>query len=504
MLAVLGGSMDRSFPPSDNRSLEGSTAPRKTGMVRRVMKNLDSIERRWARTLAAAVSSAGALPAAVLSASALSAAVSSAGALSAALALAACSGAAQSGPQAATAPAVPPAPPEAAPRIDRAPIDTALSGFVERGQIAGAEAVVFKDGQEVYYGAFGFADREAQRAMSRDALIQIYSMSKPVTGVALMQLYEQGLFQLDDPLSKYLPEYAEMKVYVGEDAKGAPILEDARRAITVRDITRHTAGFGAAGHPGLERMFKEANPTDWKHTLTEMSQRLASLPLGYHPGEKWRYSPAVDVQARLVEKLSGVPYEQYAKEHVLGPLGMSETSFYVEPARQARRAAEYQLSDTGELTRTPDEEAFRFSSQEWPMDPGGSGWTSTIDDYSKFARMLLGEGELDGVRVLEAETVRLMATNHLDDSITDRSWLTGKGQVGFGIDFAVRLRPPVDDEENPGEVGEFFWDGRDSTLFWVDPKNRLTAVLLVQLIPFDRIGLHRTFRRAVYNAIEPT
>lgn len=138
------------------------------------------------------------------------------------------------------------------------------------------------------------------------------------------------------------------------------------------------------------------------------------------------------------------------------------------------------------------------------MDPGGFGWTSTIDDYSKFARMLLGEGEFGGARVLKPETVRLMATNHLDESVTERSWLPSKGQVGFGIDFAVRLRPPADANENPGEVGEFFWDGRDSTLFWVDPKNRVTAVLLVQLIPFDRIGLHRTFRRAVYDALEPT
>jgi CubicO group peptidase (beta-lactamase class C family) len=449
------------------------------------MTMMDSSKKSWARAVAAAVLPAGVLPA---------------------LLLAACSGAAQSEPPAAPPRSAPHSemPPQAALHIQRAPIDTALQGFVERGQIAGAEAIVFKDGQDVYYGAFGFADREAQRAMSRDALIQIYSMSKPITGVALMQLHEQGLFQLDEPLSKYLPEYAKMKVYVGEDAKGAPILEDARRPITVRDITRHTAGFGGAGKPGLERLLKAANPTDWKYTLSEMSQRLASLPLGYHPGEKWLYSAAVDVQARLVEKLSGVPYEQYAKQHVLAPLGMTETSFYVEPARHGRRAAEYQLSDTGVLTRTPDEEAFRFSSREWPMDPGGFGWTSTIDDYSKFARMLLGEGELAGVRVLKPETVRLMATNHLDDSISDRSWLPNKGQVGFGIDFAVRLRPPVDANENPGEVGEFFWDGRDSTLFWVDPKNKLTAVLLVQLIPFDKIGLHRTFRRAVYEALGPT
>jgi CubicO group peptidase (beta-lactamase class C family) len=413
----------------------------------------------------------------------------------AALSLTACSGAPRSAP--------PEAPQQAVPSFNRAPIDSALQGFVDRGQIAGAEAIVFKNGQEVYFGTFGYADREAQRPMKRDALIQIYSMSKPVTGVALMQLYEQGRFQLDDPLAKHLPEFANMKVYVGEDANGAPIVEDARRPITVRDITRHTAGFGDGGKSGLERLIKAADPTNWKNTLPEMARLLASLPLGYHPGEKWLYSAAVDVQAYLVEKLAGVPYEQYAKEHVLGPLGMTETSFYVEPARQGRRAAEYQLSDAGVLTRTPDEEAFRFSSAEWPLDPGGFGWTSTIDDYSKFARMLLGEGEFAGVRILKPDTVRLMATNHLDDAITDRSWLPSKGQVGFGIDFAVRLRPPVDENENPGEVGEFFWDGRDSTLFWVDPANNLTAVLMVQLLPFDRIGLHRGFRRAVYDAIAP-
>jgi CubicO group peptidase (beta-lactamase class C family) len=396
-----------------------------------------------------------------------------------------------------------PAPQQAAPRVDRAPIDSALQGFVDRGQIAGAEALVFKDGREVYYGTFGYADREARRPMSRDALIQIYSMSKPITGVALMQLYEQGLFQLDDPLAKYLPEYANMKVYVGEDGSGQPILEDARRPITVRDITRHTAGFGDGGHSGLARMIQEADPTNWDNSLPEMSRRLASLPLGYHPGEKWHYRAAVDVQAYLVQTLSGVPYEQYAKEHVLGPLGMTETSFYVDPAQQGRRAAEYQLSDAGVLTRTPDEEAFRFSSAQWPLDPGGFGWTSTIDDYAKFARMLLGEGQLGATRILGPETIRLMATNHLDEAITERSWLPSKGQVGFGIDFAVRLRPPADENEKYGKVGEFFWDGRDSTLFWVDRESQLIAVLMVQLLPFDRIGLHQSFRRAVYDAVAP-
>ena len=211
-----------------------------------------------ARARVAALTHRSILSATRFSAAFRSAALLSAALVSAAGALGACSSTTQSTPAEA-----PPQPAAPAPRFDRAPLDAALQGFVDRGQIAGAEAVVFKDGQEVYFGTFGFADREARRPMTRDALIQIYSMSKPVTGVALMQLYEQGLFQLDDPLAKYLPEYEHMKVYTGEDASGAPLLEDARRPITVRDITRHTAGFGAAGNANLARILKEADPTSW-------------------------------------------------------------------------------------------------------------------------------------------------------------------------------------------------------------------------------------------------
>ena len=386
--------------------------------------------------------------------------------------------------------------------FDGGPIQEALQGFVDRGQIAGAEALVFQSGQEVYYGSFGYADREAQRPFTRDTLVQIFSMSKPITGVALMTLYEQGAFRMDDLLSKYLPEFANVMVYAGEDGQGKPILVAPERPITVRDITRHTAGFTYGwGDSPVGPLYAKVDPGNVGNTLTVMGEKLASLPLAYHPGDEWRYSFAADVQALLVEKLAGQPYEQYAREHVLEPLGMNETMFYVAPELRSRRAAEYALSEEGSLTRTPDEVAFGWSNAEWPMDPGGFGWTATIDDFAKFARMLLNAGELNGVRVLKPETVRLMASNHLDDSITNRYFLPTKGQVGFGIDLAVRLRPPANEEENPGEVGEFFWDGRDSTLFWVDPTNDLTAVLFVQLIPFDPIGLHRSFRRAVYDAI---
>lgn len=258
------------------------------------------------------------------------------------------------------------------------------------------------------------------------------------------RLPAEGRSRMDDHLSTHLPQFAKVKVYAGEDEDGDPVLVAPNRPITVRDITRHTAGFVyGRGDDPVARMYAEVDPANRSNTLAEMGEKMGALPLAFHPGDAWRYGLAVDVQALLVERLSGTAYEQYAREHVLEPLGMNETMSYVPPELQGRRAAEYERSDDGRLTRTPDDIAFGWSNAEWPMDPGGSGWTATIDDYAKFARMLLNEGEF----------------------------------------------------------GEIFWDGRDSTLFWVDPTNDLTAVLFVQLIPFDPIGLRRSFRRAVYDAI---
>ena len=376
-------------------------------------------------------------------------------------------------------------------------IDSTLQQFVKSGSVAGVSALIHEKGKEVYFGAFGMADRENNRPMTRDAIVQIFSMTKPITGVALMTLFEQGKFKLDDPLSKYLPEFGNVRVYAGED-DGKPILESPRRPILVRDITRHTAGFATNDHPVLGAQLRKADPMSLSNTLTQMGQKLAGLPLAFHPGEKWAYGMSVDVQALLVERLSGQPFDRYVQEHVFTPLRMRETRYFVPESDRSRLAATYNRSDAGVLSRMADRTAFAFSTNHWPLTPGGWGFTSTLDDYTRFARMLLGGGALDGARVLKTETVRLMATSHLSDSITDRSWLPSKGRVGFGIDFAVRTKPPADAKENNGVVGEFFWDGAASTLFWVDPVNELTAVLFVQLMPFDRVGLHKGFRDAVY------
>lgn len=385
-------------------------------------------------------------------------------------------------------------------RIERARIDAALAQMVADGRAVGVSALVWIDGREVYFGARGDADREAHKPMTRDTLIQIFSMTKPVTGVALMQLWEQGKFRIDDPLSDYLPEFANVRVYAGTNADGSVRTEAPHRPILIRDILRHTAGFsyGDSTHPA-DLLFKQADPLGLDHDLPEFGRRLASVPLVYQPGTQWRYSAAVAVQGLLVEKLAGVPLETYVKAHVLDPLGMKDTGWTQPAERLPRLAAGYSKGPDGTLARMTDTDIRSINFAPRKLTPGDFGLISTSDDYMRFARMLLNKGSLDGVRLLKPSTVERMATDDLDPSITERLWLPGKGNGGFGIDFFVRTGQPKTPEENRGAVGEFFWDGAWSTLFWVDPANKLTAVFLVQTAPFDGT-LHRDFRRAVYGA----
>ena len=392
--------------------------------------------------------------------------------------------------------AAPPATRAATPvRIDKARIDHTLADMVASGHAAGVSALIWQDGREVYFGEAGYADREAKSPMRRDTQVELFSMTKPVTGVALMQLWEQGKFRLDDPLAKYLPDFADMRV-----AEKDGTLRPASRPILVRDILRHTAGFsyGGDGKEPADLAFVKADPLGLDHDLTEMGKRLGQVPLLFDPGREWRYSAAADVQALLVEKLSGQPFEDYVRQHILDPLGMHETGWTKPQDRLPRLAALYlRAPEGGHLVRQDDVTTRRVNFSPRKLTPGGFGLVGPIDDYMRFARMLLGQGQLDGARILKAETVKLMSTDQLDPAITERSWLVGKGNMGFGFDFAVRVGPPKDAQESRGTVGEFFWDGAASTLFWVDPVNHMAVVYFAQTRPLDG-KLHRDFRRAVY------
>lgn len=377
----------------------------------------------------------------------------------------------------------------------KARIDSVLQTFISDSIVVGASALIFERGKEVYFNAYGDADREAGVPMARNTIVTIYSMTKPITGVTLMSLYEKGLFRLEDSLSKYVPEFSGMQVAAGLDESGEMMLEPANRAITIADITRHTAGFCRRSDLGLDEIVKKADLLKVENTLGDMAAQLSQIPLGYHPGERWEYGISVDVQAYLIEILAKKPFDQYMRETVLDPLGMNETGYFVPETKRSRVAAIYYKTDTS-LNRVPDDQVHAINYDDWPMKPGGWGLKATIDDYMKFAQMLLREGTYNGTKVLNPETVRLMATNHLPE-VEDSLWLPSKGQVGFGIDFAVRVAPPKSASENSGVVGEFFWDGAASTLFWVDPKNDLTAVLYVQVFPFQG-AVHKRFRDAVY------
>jgi CubicO group peptidase (beta-lactamase class C family) len=383
--------------------------------------------------------------------------------------------------------------------IDRNRIDAALKQMVAANRVAGASALVWQRGAERYFGAFGFADREAKRPMVRDTLVQIFSMTKPVTGVALMQLWEQGKFGLDDPLANYLPAFGKVKVLAGTTgADGKPALRDPARPITIRDIMRHTAGFSyGMRDTAADKIFHDVNPLALTNTLEEFGAKLATVPLLFDPGTQWSYSAAVDVQALLVEHLTGEAFEPHVRRTVIEPLGMKDTAWTQPQERLARFAATYGPGPGGTLTRAPDEKTRALNFAPRKMTMGGAGLGSTLDDYMRFARMLLGRGALEGTRILSPDTIRVMSTDQLDPRVTERSWLPGKGSVGFGIDFAVRVAPPKDAKENRGAVGEFFWDGAATTLFWVDPVNDLAAIFFVQVMPFDGT-LHHDIRQAVY------
>lgn len=393
------------------------------------------------------------------------------------------------------------APPKVAPsehwRLDSRRIDRALNAMVSDNRVVGASVLVWQGGKERYFRTAGFADREMGRPFARNTLLQIFSMTKPVTGIALMQLWEQGKFRLDDPLAKYLPDFGATQVFVGTDPTGKPILRAPSRPILIRDLLRHTAGFVYRDAPGaLGKIVSAENPLSSDHTLTEFGQHMARVPLLSDPGEQWSYSAAVDVQALLIERLSGQRFADYVRDHVFAPLAMHETGWAMAAPLRARLAMVYEAKD-GKLVPVPEEQLVEANFRGKPMTMGGSGLVTTVDDYLRFARMLLAKGSLDGVRIIKPSTIALMATDQLDPAIVQRNWLPGKGALGFGFDFAVRHQQALTADENRGSVGEFFWDGAPSMLFWIDPANDLAVIFATQKMPFDGT-LHRDIRAAVY------
>ncbi len=383
-------------------------------------------------------------------------------------------------------------------RLDR--ITQVLKEDTSKGVVPGAILLIARHGKIAYFESAGVLNPETKAPMTRDAIFRIFSMSKPITTVSAMMLFEQGKFSLSDPIARYLPQFARMQVGVEKpDASGKPSLEltPARRPITIQDLMRHTSGitYGFFGNTLVKKEYVSSGVMKGDYTNAEFADRIAKLPLSYQPGTTWDYSHSTDILGRLVEVVSGMSLYQFEKEHLLGPLGMNDTSFYVtDPAKQPRIAEPFPNDRTIGI-----DAVFGDPRVAGKWESGGGGMMSTAIDYARFLQMMLNGGSLEGKRILSPRTVAFMTSDHLTEGIVPGPYyLPGPG-YGFGLGFAVRRSEggPADE----GSVGEYTWNGVGGTHFWVDPKEDLFVVFMIQS-PRQRPHYMSVIRNLVYAAVE--
>ena len=378
-------------------------------------------------------------------------------------------------------------------------IHNLMNRYVDSGKLAGAVTCVARRGQVAHQETFGYQNLETKTPMSLDSIFRIYSMTKPITSVALMMLYEESLFNLTDAVSQYIPAFKDVKVW---GAGGA--LETPLRPITIQDLLRHTAGLSYGGYPEsqspVEKLYDEADISTNKITNQEMTARIARLPLMFHPGTKWHYSVATDVVGRLVEVLSGKSLADFMQEKIFDPLGMVDTAFHIDPSKLNRFCTLYgktKDSDFGVLE-------LPVSSVYLPpvaLHSGGDGLVSTTSDYLKFAQCILNKGELNGVRLLGPKTVELMICNHLPPALLPIAFegMEPMLGMGFGLGFSVML--DTAQTGVMGSVGDYGWGGYAETFFWIDPRESLIATLMTQYLPSQKYPIRKEFRTTVYQAL---
>ena len=393
-------------------------------------------------------------------------------------------------------------------------LDDHMQAMVDRGQIAGGVTLLARHGRVVHAKAFGRRVLGGQ-PMPVNAIFRIRSETKPVTGVAMMILYEQGLWKLDDPVSKFVPEFANLRIATGVDAAGQPILAPITRPPTMRELMTHTAGFayGIADDPNspADQAYYRAGVLQ-SGSLNDLVQKVSGLPMFSEPGQLWRYSVAADIQGAIVERLSGETLPVFMQEHIFAPLKMKDTAFYVPEQKQPRLAALYDGDPaTGALVPAM-EGAWRDVSKPPATPLGGGGLVSTASDFARFAQMILNKGQLHGVRILKPETVTLMTQNHLPAGfVVTTNGTTGvlnpgpkpfpfAAGMGYGIDMAVAVDPAASGAPvGPGTVS---WGGSAGTWFWIDPVNDLFFVGMIQRLGGVGPGLDAQSRALVYQAIE--
>jgi CubicO group peptidase (beta-lactamase class C family) len=348
-----------------------------------------------------------------------------------------------------------------------------MSKFVDQGRLSGVVTMVARKGKVVAFNATGKRDLAANAPMQKDDIFRIYSMSKPITGVAMMMLFEEGKWQLNDPVAKYVPEFANLKVY-STDANNNIVLKDQAHPMTMRELMSHTAGFtyGYFSNTPVDKLQRDADVLNVNNTLDEFIARMAKLPLNAQPGTEWHYSVAVDVQGYIVQKLSGMPFEEYLDKRIFKPLGMVDTAFYVPKEKLNRFVEMYNYDKDGKLQ--VEKAGFNHDySQKPAFSSGGGGLVSTATDYMRFCQMLLNGGQLDGVRLLSPLSVELMRSNVLAPTVP----ILAPG-AGFGLDFAV-YTDPVAAGGYYGK-GSYWWGGAAGTWFWIDPAHELIVVGMIQ------------------------
>jgi CubicO group peptidase (beta-lactamase class C family) len=386
-----------------------------------------------------------------------------------------------------------------------------LHADVEGEIIPGAVVVIIRDGHLAYREAFGFRDRAAQDPMRLDSIFRIASMTKPVTVTAALMLLEQGKLALGDPVSRFLPELADPRVGTEkvDAASGERRLdiEPARRAMTVQDLMRHTAGFtyGPLGDSLVQRAYRQANVMDDQQTNAALVVKLAELPLAYQPGTTFEYGMSTDVLGRVVEVVSGLPLDRFFAERIFGPLGMDSTGFGIVAAESHRLAEPQRDPDSGPRLAVPPYNPAR--PPKWFS--GGGGLLSTARDYAQFCQMLLNGGELRGVRHLSRKSIEVMTSNHLPSGLSYGPLTQALGAAaplpelgqGYGLGVGVRLQPGL--SIVPGSVGDYYWGGATGPYFWVDPAERLVVVFMLQEFNAQRRARYRSLlRNLVYQALD--
>lgn len=397
-------------------------------------------------------------------------------------------------------------------RLER--IDHLMQTRLERGEYIGAMGMIVRDGKVAYTDTWGYADRESKTPMTEDGIFRIYSMSKPITSVAVMMLYEEGKFQLNDPVGMYLPELANLKVLVEKvspDPRNESWLEDdtasieinpdhyelvdAKRPITVRDLLCHTSGltYGFFGNSIVDQMYRKAGILRDQATLAEFTAELGKLPLRHQPGTIWHYSVSTDVLGRLVEVLSGMSYDEYLDKKIFGPLDMYDTGFQVPKADEHRLVQMYTPNAETRQFEVSDAEVSQNFHEGATFFSGGGGLLSTARDYARFSQMLLNGGRLGKAQILSPKTIELMTIDHV--GVRDQG---RQGGYGFGLGFAVAQNLAL--MATPGSLGEYNWGGAAGTKFWIDPEENMVGVFMIQILP-PPSDYGTPFRNLAYMAI---